>query len=121
MSQQEAVERFYYDGNGKYHLDTGLQLVPMDQRSVIRHLKLWGFVDTQPRDGTPGVEVINPMLCEIQTRRYVRKADEINRFGPDDLLKRAYELAFDPDAEPPPEELCMMLGEYPIAARGNLT
>jgi hypothetical protein len=38
------------------------------------------------------------MLCEIQTHRYVRKADEINRFGPDDLLARAYELAFDEKA-----------------------
>jgi hypothetical protein len=103
------------------HLDTGVLLVPMDQRSVIRHLKLWGFSDTPASDGVPGVEVINPMLCEMQTRRYVRKADEINRFGPDDLLDRAYELAFDENTPPPPDELCMNLGEYPIAARGNLT
>lgn len=121
MTPEEAIERFYYDGNGKYHLDTGVLLVPMDQRSVVRHLKLWGFSDVPPTDGSPGIEVINPMLCEIQTRRYVRKADEINRFGPDDLLERAYELAFDPDAPPPPDELCMNLGDYPIAARGNLT
>ena len=121
MTQEEAIEKFYYDGNGKYHLDTGVLLVPMDQRSVIRHLKLWGFADTPARDGVPGIEVINPMLCEMQTRRYVRKADEINRFGPDDLLARAYELAFDEKSPPPPDELCMNLGEYPIAARGNLT
>jgi hypothetical protein len=121
MTPEQAIEKFYYDGNGKYHLDTGVLLVPMDQRSVIRHLKLWGFVDTPARDGAPGIEVINPMLCEIQTRRYVRKADEINRFGPDDLLARAYELAYDENSPPPPDELCMNLGEYPIAARGNLT
>lgn len=121
MTTTEAIEKFYYDGNGKYHLDTGVLLVPMDQRSVIRHLKLWGFSDTPASDGVPGVEVIIPMLCEMQTRRYVRKADEINRFGPDDLLDRAYELAFDENTPPPPDELCMNLGEYPIAARGNLT
>jgi hypothetical protein len=121
MTPEEAIEKFYYDGNGKYHLDTGVLLVPMDQRSVIRHLKLWGFADTPARDGCSGVEVINPMLCEMQTRRYVRKADEINRFGPDDLRARAYELAFDENTPPPPDELCMNLGEYPIAARGNLT
>jgi hypothetical protein len=121
MQMEEAIEKFYYDGNGKYHLDTGVLLVPMDQRSVIRHLKLWGFFDTPARDGVPGIEVINPMLCEIQTRRYVRKADEINRSGPEDLLERAYQLAFDENTPPPPDELCMNLGEYPIAARGNLT
>lgn len=110
MTPEEAIEKFYYDGNGKYHLDTGVLLVPMDQRSVIRHLKLWGFADTPASDGVPGVEVINPMLCEMQTRRYVRKADEINRFGPDDLLARAYELAFDENTTPPPDELCMNLG-----------
>ncbi len=121
MTREEAIERFYYDGNGKFHLDTDELLVPMDQRSVVRHLKLWGFSDVPPTDGSPGIEVINPMLCEIQTRRYVRKADEINCFGPDDLLERAYELAFDPDAFPPPDEVVMNLGEYPIAARGNLT
>jgi hypothetical protein len=121
MTPEEAIGKFYYDGNGKYHLDTGVLLVPMDQRSVIRHLKLWGFADTPARDGSPGVELINPMLCDIQTRRYVRKADEINRFGPDDLLARAYELAFDQNTSPPPDELCMNLGDYPIAARGNLT
>jgi hypothetical protein len=121
MTQEEALGKFYYDSNGKYHLDTGVLLVPMDQRSVIRHLKLWGFADTPASDGVPGIEVINPMLCEIQTRRYVKKADEINRFGPDDLLARAYELAFDENTPPPPDELCMNLGEYPIAARGNLT
>jgi hypothetical protein len=121
MKMEEAIEKFYYDGNGKYHLDTGVLLVPMDQRSVIRHLKLWGFGDTPTRDGVPGIEVINPMLCEIQTRRYVRKADEINRSGPENLLERAYLLAFDENTPPPPDELCMNLGEYPIAARGNLT
>ena len=121
MTTEEAIGKFYYDGSGKYHLDTGVLLVPMDQRSVIRHLKLWGFADTPASDGAPGIELINPMLCEIQTRRYVKKADEINRFGPDDLLARAYELAFDENTPPPPDELCMNLGEYPIAARGNLT
>lgn len=121
ISPEEAISRFHYDGNGKYHLDTGVLLVPMDQRSVIRHLKLWGFADTPPREGDPGVEVINPLLCEIQTRRYVRRADDIHRSGPEDLLSRAYELAFDEKTPPPPDELCMNLGEYPIAARGNLT
>lgn len=120
-TRDDAVGRFYYDGNGKYHLDTGTTLVPMDQRSVIRHLRLWGFRDTPATEKEPPVEIISPMLCEIQTRRFVRKTDDIHRDGPADLLQRAYELAFDPEAHPPADELCMNLGEYPIAARGNLT
>ena len=91
-----------------------------------RSPEVWGFFDVapdngSPDNGSPGVEIISPMLCEIQTRRYVRKADEINRSGSTNLLERAYQMAFDPDQEPPPDELCLTLGEYPIAARGNLT
>ena len=38
------------------------------------------------------------------------------------LLARAYELNFNADDIPPPEESCIYLGdEHPIAARGNLT
>jgi hypothetical protein len=121
LSHEDAIGRFYYDGHGKYHLDTGTTLVPMDQRSVIRHLKLMGFYDIPASEDSPAVDVISPMLCEIQTHRFVRKTDDIHRDGPADLLQRAYDLAFDPEAEPPADELCMNLGEYPIAARGNLT
>lgn len=37
------------------------------------------------------------------------------------LLARAYDMAFDPDSIPPPDENCMAIGEIPVAARGNLT
>ena len=42
------------------------------------------------------------------------KADE-------SLRERAYAMRFDPDETPPPDETCMLLGDIPIAARGNLT
>jgi hypothetical protein len=41
--------------------------------------------------------------------------------GNQTLRERAYSLRFNPDDAPPPDELCMMLGDYPIAARGNLS
>jgi len=37
------------------------------------------------------------------------------------LLDRAYKAAFDPDKIPPPDEECMLLGNIPVAARGNIT
>jgi len=37
------------------------------------------------------------------------------------LRERAYALRFDPDTPPPPDEVCMMIGDVPIAAKGNLT
>lgn len=37
------------------------------------------------------------------------------------LRERAYALRFDPNDKPPPDEVCMMIGDYPVAARGNLT
>lgn len=41
--------------------------------------------------------------------------------GKQSLLERAYALRFSPDEVPPPDELCMTIGDVPIAARGNLT
>jgi hypothetical protein len=41
--------------------------------------------------------------------------------APPTLRERAYNLRFDPDEVPPPDEVCMTIGEIPIAARGNLT
>ena len=37
------------------------------------------------------------------------------------LRERAYQFAFDPKQIPPPDEVCLKIGEYPIAASGNLT
>ena len=37
------------------------------------------------------------------------------------LLERAYSMRFDPEQTPPADEVCMILGDCPIAARGNLS
>ena len=111
-SRNEAVERFYYDGNARFHLDTGDTLVPMDLRSVENHLKSWGITDGKS---------IAEMVCSIQTGRFVRRTEDIQLTGATELLDRAYALAFDPQQAPPEDELCLCLGEYPVAAHGNLT
>lgn len=41
--------------------------------------------------------------------------------GDSTLRERAYALRFDPNEKPPPDETCMVIGDIPIAARGNLT
>ena len=41
--------------------------------------------------------------------------------GKPTLRERAYAMRFDPATEPPPDEVCMVIGDIPIAARGNLT
>ncbi len=41
--------------------------------------------------------------------------------GKPSIRERAYALRFDPTEAPPSDETCMMIGEFPIAARGNLT
>jgi RecA-family ATPase len=112
LTKEEAIERFYYDGNGRYHLDTGDTLIPMDQRSVENHLKSWGINDGKS---------VGEVVCSIQTGRFVRRTEDIHRTGATELLDRAYALAFDPQQAPPEDELCLCLGDYPIAARGNLT
>ena len=55
--------RFFYDGT-KYYLDTGREFVPMDQKSVSRHLKSWDFLQAQ----------IDSTLCYIQTERHIHFA-----------------------------------------------
>lgn len=111
-SRNDAIERFYYDGNARFHLDTGDTLVPMDQRSVENHLKSWGVTDGKS---------IAEMVCSIQTGRFVRRTEDIQRTGATELLGRAYALSFDPQQAPPEDELCLCLGDYPVAACGNLT
>lgn len=41
--------------------------------------------------------------------------------SPEMLRARAYAMRFDPNETPPPDETCMVIGDVPIAARGNLT
>ena len=57
------ASRFFYDGT-RYYLDTGAQFVPMDQRSVARHMQGWGCVPGEIQGG----------LCEIQTARFINFA-----------------------------------------------
>ena len=40
---------------------------------------------------------------------------------PPTLRERAYALRFNPDNPPPPDEICMSIGDVPVASRGNLT
>jgi len=48
------------------------------------------------------------------------QAEAANGTGRASLRERAYALRFNPDVAPP-DETCMAIGEYPIAALGNLT
>jgi hypothetical protein len=58
------VESFFYDGT-KYFLDAGHQYIPMDQRSVVRHLKNAGITDAPSIDET---------LCGIQVEKFISYA-----------------------------------------------
>lgn len=49
------------------------------------------------------------------------RLDQLEAEAKASLRERAYALRFDPSEAPPPDETCMMIGDYPIAARGNLT
>lgn len=56
------AKRFYYDGT-RYYLDSGREFVPMDQKSVSRHLKQCGLVTHEMIDGT---------ICDIQTENFIK-------------------------------------------------
>lgn len=59
----DPVKRFFYDGS-RYYLDTYREFVPMDQKSVSRHMKGW----TLDREET------DIALCQIQTGQYINFA-----------------------------------------------
>lgn len=59
----DPVKRFFYDGS-RYYLDTFREFVPMDQKSVSRHMKGW----TLDREET------DVALCQIQTGQYINFA-----------------------------------------------
>lgn len=62
-SPLDQFKLFFYDGS-RYYLDTQREFVPMDQRSVARHMKKWGLQ-------LPDIE---SALCFIQTDRYIHFA-----------------------------------------------
>jgi hypothetical protein len=55
------VESFFYDGT-KYFLDAGFQYIPMDQRSVVRHLKNAGIASSHD---------VDQILCDIQVEKFI--------------------------------------------------
>jgi hypothetical protein len=57
IEQMGQVWKFYYDGS-KYYMDNKTEFVPMDQRSVTRHLKGFGF------DSVEADEVVNRIQLE---------------------------------------------------------
>lgn len=60
---QATPARFFYDGV-KYYLDTGREYVPMDARSVSRHLLAGGTARAE----------IDTALCRIQTDSFIHYA-----------------------------------------------
>lgn len=62
-SQPNPANLFFYDGR-RYYYDTGKEYVPMDQRSVTRHLR---------GKGIQGDEA-DTLLCHIQTNQYIHFA-----------------------------------------------
>lgn len=58
---------------------------------------------------------VDEMLGELHKLKAEAEA------GCDTLRERAYSLRYDPNEPPPPDELCMSLGDFPISARGNLS
>ncbi len=59
----DYAARFFYDGT-RYFLDTGAEFVPMDQRSVTRHMRGRGCSPDE----------ISAALCEIQIARHINFA-----------------------------------------------
>lgn len=57
------ASKFFYDGV-RYFMDTRIEFVPMDQKSVARHMKSWGW----SRDE------IDSAVCQIQTDKHIHYA-----------------------------------------------
>lgn len=64
---KDPSELFFYDGV-KYYFDSGKEFIPMDQKSVSRHLRKRGFVTR---------EMVDDALCDIQTHRFINYAGSL--------------------------------------------
>ena len=60
---QDPATRFCYDGS-RYYLDTAREFVPMDQRSVARHMRGWGNSHDE----------VEAAICRIQTVNHIHFA-----------------------------------------------
>jgi hypothetical protein len=58
-----------------------------------------------------------------QRRELAKRLTDLEEMtsGTQSLRQRAYALRYDPDTQPPADEVCLVIGDIPIAARGNLT
>ena len=80
-------------------------------RAKRRQFLAWELATPEGQDDPRRGEIIR-LLAEIEAGGDTRKSN---------LRERAYALKFDPNETPPPDESCMLIGDIPIAARGNLT
>ena len=67
------------------------------------------------QDALANVEPTADIIKQLEELEAGGKTRKIN------LRERAYAMRFNPDETPPPDETCMVIGDVPIAARGNLT
>jgi hypothetical protein len=99
-----------------------------------------GAIAPSPRANAPAVDVLNEFR---RVKRRYELAQELAQSAGDaersarliadlaavesecttsgSLRERAYAMRFDPSEAPPPDETAMSIGEFPIAARGNLS
>ena len=59
----DPAERFYYSGS-RYHLDAGHEYIPMDEKSVGRHLRAAGLASAE----------VDAAVCRIQVDRHIHFA-----------------------------------------------
>ncbi len=90
------------------------ELAPLAERVREHHRsrRKWQLGQAIATATTNG-EAIGEMLAELQ---------ELDAgTGQSSLVDRAYRMAFNPEEIPPPDESCLVIGDVPIAARGNLS
>jgi AAA domain len=81
-------------------------------RSFYRVRETWRIgIGLQKADGDEERKELTKRLLAL---------DEVTS-GTQSLRHRAYALRYDPDSQPPPDEVCLVIADIPIAARGNLT
>ena len=75
-----------------------------------RQFLIWELDTPEGQEPDRFAEIVK-LLSEIET--------DASRKG--SLRERAYALQFNQELTPPPDETCMVIGDVPIVARGNLT
>ena len=94
------------------------RLNDMTEAETVERLRSYDGSLRRPLQATEAVDAARSVFSQPLDAPLLQGKPQID---PETLRQKAYASRFDPQVVPPPDETCMLIGDVPIAARGNLS